>query len=55
MISRTTSASIATDTASPMPNCLTTGSPLSTKLKKTANMIVAAAAISPAGVDQARP
>ncbi len=43
---RTTVASIATATARPTPNCLTVGSPLRTKLAKTATMIIAAEVIT---------
>src|SRR5215471_9728422 len=43
---RTTVASRITATARPMPNCLTVGSPLSTKLPNTNTMIVAAAVIT---------
>ena len=43
---RTTVASRITATASPMPNCLMVGSPLSTKLPNTNTMISAAAVMT---------
>ena len=43
---RTTVASIAIAAAMPMPNCLTVGLPLRTKLEKTKTMISAADVIT---------